>query len=98
MTVKELDRLSAAAILVTSFTGFPTYVEDVYWDYDAGIRWTTLVTYKDDPTVTDSPLNSYQMLTPKQHSNLIDGDIDVFFDTVRDLCENHSFVKEREER
>lgn len=85
-------RLQAAADVIQVFSGHPTYVKDVYFDFGADWVWTTIVTER-----ADDSSDSYQMLDPVQQEKLTTGDIEEYTETVRELVEKHLF-KRKEDR
>lgn len=62
----EYDRLSLAARLISDYAGIPCTVKNTYFDYGAGMRWTTLIACPEDGL-------SYQMLDTKQQTDILYG-------------------------
>lgn len=80
----EYYRLRAFADLMQSeFDNAVFTVKDVYFDYGAGIMWTTI--YPEyESKVTNKP-SSYQMLYPKQWEKICYGTIEEFFEMFEEL-------------
>lgn len=59
---KEYDALVAVARILNTLctNGFRFYVNDVYYDYGAGMTWTTII--------AENKEYDYQLLTPRDHA------------------------------
>lgn len=72
----ENNRLRAAAAVLELFDPEKHHfaVEDTYFDYGQGWKWTTIIAH--DPTAAPgSVLESYQYLTPRDQEEIIFSDI-----------------------
>lgn len=65
----EYKALETAAAMLTAVAKRTTYrVEDTYFDFGAGLKWTTVIAYRDDGS-------TWQALMPREHDMILAGDI-----------------------
>ena len=77
---KEYQRLQAAAMLVNAEFGnnyAEAIVEDVFFDFGGGIKWTTLI------------IGDHQALDPMQHAKITVGKMADFTEAVVEVMEAH---------
>ena len=81
---KEYNRLSAAKNLIESETKVSCIINEVYFDYSQDWLCTTLL--------AESEIGYYQALTPKQQEKIVYGEIDEWFNTIKEIIQG---IKER---
>lgn len=73
-TSKEFQRLQTACDKLNTVSSDRHYeVKDVYFDYGQNWKWTTIIAYYKPVTVVS---RSYQALSPRQHRELLLGNMD----------------------
>lgn len=93
---REYERLVGFAKLLESKlshleSGIKCNVGDTYWDFGAGIMWTTIIVeYSRDWGNHDR--TTYQLLYPKQWDKIISGNLSDFTETLKE------YVAKMEER
>lgn len=76
---KEYLRLYIAASMISDDTGIPCRVQDTYFDYGAGMQWTTLIAGPPDGF-------SYQMLNPKEQARILYGSLPDALTAIRETA------------
>ena len=77
---KERKRLEAAAALINAEfdeKNATARVDETYWDYGGGIKWTTII------------IGDNQVLSPLQMAKVVSGDLRDFTEVVEELVRKH---------
>lgn len=81
---KEYERLEAAAHMIEAELNLHCKVNNVLFDAGQNWAWTTIS--------MESGMASFpycQILDPRQHALLVEGNIDEWFETVKQIIKDH---------